>query len=204
MNLKLSFRPLVGGLGIVPSTRRRWATLGLIAEGDGQRWLLTACHALGDLSYGTRLAIHQGPSASPGAPICDADASDVRQDFALDAAAVPLVPSGVGVAPEVIGLGRVGVVRQAVQGETVIRVGVETGLVRGNVDLATPGRIEIVRPANYPTSYSVGEPGDSGAVWLSYPDLDLIGLHIAKSHGGFAIASPLDAVLASLRLAPLQ
>jgi len=72
-------------------------------------------------TQGSKVSIYQGQWSSPGPPVCDTDASDIRHDFALDAAAVPLVPSGVDVAPEVIGLGRTGVVGHAVVGMTLIR-----------------------------------------------------------------------------------
>lgn len=151
----------------------------------------------------SRCTPHHASKPPIQSPICDADGSEILQDPAFDAAAFPLLPL-VDAVPEIVGLGRVGAVGEAVEGMPVVRVGVVTGLVRGVVTLATPQRIEIARPGHYPAGYCLGEPGDSGAVWLSYPNLDLIGLHIAKSHAGLAIASPLKAVLQPLGLAPLQ
>jgi hypothetical protein len=197
--LKIPYRPLMGGIGIVPSTTRRWATAGFFAQGHGKRWLVTAAHAIGPLAPGTSLTIHQGPWGQSGLEIAVATDQEILINAALDITAIP-VAAGLLIRPEIVGLGAWSGPAGLTVGAEVVKVGVGSGFVRGRVTAINGSEIRIGRLANYPAQYSVAETGDSGAAWLTWPSLSVAAVHTGKAASGEAIASSAGDLLASLGL----
>lgn len=203
MNLRLAYRPLKGGVGIVPSTTRRWATLGLIAEGSGRRWIVTAAHAVGPIAADGALAIHQGPWKEAGHDICNVAGSDILVAPALDVAAVPITVPGVTCVPEIADLGRWTGIEKAEAGQRVVKVGAGSGFTAGVVASAAGGVVTIAPAPGCPAGYRIAESGDSGAAWLAWPTLRLTALHRAVSSAGNAIAADIDDALTAMSLTPL-
>lgn len=185
---KLAYRPVCGGVGIVPSTTRRWATLGCLAVGQGRTWLVTAEHAVGAVNLGATLTIHQGPWGQPFQDIAQALEHELLRDPVLDLIAVPL-SAGVTVVPEILGLGVWSGVRTPAVGDVVVKVGVGSGLVRGIVRAVGPDRFRVGLLPTYPVEYSLGETGDSGAAWLTWPALAVAGIHTGTNTLGEALVS---------------
>lgn len=192
---KLAWRPLVGGVGIVPSTTRRWATLGVLAQGHGRRWLVTAAHAVGAVAAGQRVAVTQGPWGQPGHEVADALDTELLVDAGRDLAAVPLL-AGVGVTGATAGLGPWPGLAAVAVGDAVVMMGASSGLVRGEVVALTATGFRVGRPAGAPAGYLLGESGDSGAAWLTWPALGVAGVHTGLNAAGEALASDAAAVLA--------
>lgn len=184
---KLAWRPLVGGVGIVPSTTRRWATLGALAQGHGRQWLVTAAHAVGAVAPGDSITIHQGPWGQPGHEVAVALGSELLADAALDLVAVPLL-AGTPVAGATAGLGPWTGLAAVAVGDVVVKVGASSGLVRGEVVAVTPTGFRVGLPAGHPAGYLLGESGDSGAAWLAWPALGVAGFHTGLNHAGEALA----------------
>jgi hypothetical protein len=197
--LKITYRPLMGGAGIVPSTTRRWATAGVFAQGHGRRWLVTAGHAIGSLDPGAHLSISQGPWGQPGQDIALATDQEILRNSGLDIAAVP-VPDLLQIRPAIVGLGPWSAPTIAVVGMEVVKVGVGSGFVRGRVTAVNGSEIRIGRLLEYPDQYSLAEAGDSGAAWLTWPSLSVVAIHTGKAASGEAVASNAVDVLASLGL----
>lgn len=201
MNLKLAFRPLMSGVGIVPSTSRKWATLGLIARGGGRTWIVTAGHSLKPVVTNQPVTIFQGPW-NARSEIVSSSFEQIIFNDQFDVAAAPLNPN-IEVAPEVVHLGRWGEVIAPQEGVAVVRVGVGTGMVKGTIAAVQGASVYISRPSGYPLEYTVGEPGDSGALWLTWPNLDIVAIHRAKSATGSAVATALVNALPAMNLEPI-
>jgi len=201
MNLKLAYRPLLGGVGIVVSSTRKWATLGLIAQGDVLKWAITAAHAIGTISLNDRITVFQGPW-NDALAISNVEASEIRINSSLDVAAIPIMKT-VAAESAIVNLGVWGAIATPAVNMEVVRVGVGSGIARGKVESMQGSRVRICRPAGYPSDYSVGEAGDSGALWLGYPGLELISLHLAKGNDGVAISTAVEVALPALGLQPI-
>lgn len=201
-NEKLAFRPLRAGVGIVASTDRRWATLGLILDGAGRHWGLTARHALGELAADPAIVVAQGPWNTAGIAIAHCTVAELRiAPAAMDAVAFPL-DAGIATTRETCGLGAwQGPPRLPVAGERVVKVGAKTGLTMGRVHSVNGARVEIAHLPDYPAAYLLSDNGDSGALWQSFPDLTPLALHCERQVGdGRAAATALVPILAALDL----
>lgn len=197
-NNQLTFRPLLSGLQVFGETAREFGTIGLFADGFGERWLVTALHVVspaGGFAPGQRL--FQPDDLDP--PVGDTVAA--MADAALDVVAVRLRPSAL-VVDEVLGLGVLGSPVVPTVGMRVQKVGAQTGLTEGLVSMVAPDRIEIGRPSGFPIGYDLGQRGDSGAVWVTADTHAPVAIHTGVSVAAdrLARATRVDSALALLGL----
>ena len=199
MNERLGYRPLLAGVGIVPSPEGRWATLGLILTDNGRAWGLTALHALGNLSANPLIDIAQGPQGSAGTSIASCRRADLRLSQPLDVVAFP-IGTAIATRTEVAGLGPWRrAARLPLPGERVVKVGARSGITAGRVLRVTGSSVEIERLPDYPHTYKLADGGDSGAVWFSHPALEPLAVHRAlQAQGGRALATTVVDALAAL------
>jgi len=191
------------GMGIVNPACGLPGTLGLIARdaADQSLWIVSCYHVL------VRPPDWNGAPASPqesvelvsarGVPYARVDA--LRANAQLDCAAARIT----GDVDVELNLPTTGLPPAApVECEPrmdVIKFGAVTGETRGRIETVQPSLRIGARPGQ---RGQLSSPGDSGAVWFVEATGAPVALHRKGNVSGveFALASPITAVLAALRL----
>jgi hypothetical protein len=200
-------RPVCPGLRILNPECGTPGTIGLFGRDEHDRtWIVSCRHVLlrpaevPDDQLAGPEEIHQPGPGLAYSVIADSDVT--RQNLALDCAAAVLRPA-LALDPGVFGLGSVlGRPAQPRLRMRVIKSGAQTGVTRGVVTLVGGSRIRISLPDDAAEDTILSMGGDSGAVWFEEDTLAPIGLHRRGNVAGveFALASPMDAVMATLQL----
>ena len=200
----LTYRPLRAGVAILSGVVDQYGTLGCFARAaDGTVWLISCYHVLGRIDFTAFQPgeeIFQPDSGTAAAHV--ATTSVDRADSQLDCAAA-LVASGMEVANEILGLGRIDPLPAApLLGQHVCKYGVATELTEGVVTAIDGDDITIHPPNGFPSGYKLSAIGDSGALWLEQGSLRPVALHKQGAVGTEekAIGTAITAVLSSLRL----
>lgn len=203
---------LRGGISISDSRRNVAGTLGarVIDRATGDAMILSNRHVLaGDWAARTDQPILQ-PGRLDGGTGADTVAGLTRTAMSrdLDAAVATLVGQR-RLVNEQAGLGPIRGVARAALGITVVKSGRTSGVTSGRVTglagvtrMSYAGVSRLIRQVIAIEPVDGGEvsrPGDSGAIWLSDPERNGVGLHFAGSDTPErALAIDLTAVLAAL------
>ncbi len=200
---RLPFPVLRGGIRILNPANGHPGTLGLICTANGtDRWILSCYHVLCRL---------EGAPFTPGEPIYQptedpanlvarlvAGMADPVRDFAA-----ALIEPGRPAAADIIGMPFLGTPEDPVAGMEVLKSGMMSGVTTG-VITSVSGDVVRVEPAEgFPEEYSLSQPGDSGAIWVSRRTCAPVAMNFAGEDTGAAFARgiAIRTVLASLNLA---
>lgn len=204
-NSDLAFRPLLAGTSILNARVNEPGTLGYIASDDsGGLWLISAYHVLCNsslLAYTTDEVIYQPAAAAPENGVAVTRAA--RADVNLDCAAAQLDAGVIGLNYQ-LGIGPAAAPIAPAAGMRVVKSGAASGVTEGIVISVTGIDVVIQIDPVYPTNFVLSEPGDSGAVWLEQQSRSPVALHSGRQSPRRATAVSFPAVLAALRLKPLQ
>lgn len=198
-NHKLAFRPLIAGTMISSAEVRRAGTIGCFATSTGlDCWAVTAGHVISTLR--TPIVPVGQPNFADAGSIITAVGRPARYAPApMDIAAIQL-REDINVSRATLELGQWRRMAMPLVGMPVIKSGCATGVTRGVIRAVRFDEFEVSPDLGMPAGYSGYDQGDSGAAWISVETGDLVGIHVAKTHAGTAIAVPIDRALAGLGL----
>jgi endonuclease G len=199
------FRPLRGGIVVVAATRQQFGTLGIIVTQTGSdRWGLTCAHVLGPVGGPVPQgdAVFQPDNSAPSFRVGGTVAARANQT--LDCAAF-LIDAAVTTSEEILGIGAASAPVAPVPGMRVFKSGRSTEITEGVINTINGNTIEIKLHPDFPATYDLSDPGDSGAVWLEQESRAPVALHRAGTTSGssFATTSDIRAVLTALGLSLL-
>lgn len=223
-------RPIVGGISAahyaVNITTLGCFCRSTLAVDYGRRYMLSCNHAFANMNNGTLLVdpILQPSPGDGGGSSPDGDIVGHLARFVplqldgstpnyVDAAIAELAP-GVEVRREICTIGSLQGIKAARENMRVRKHGRTSGYTEGiidsvNFDWTIPyttgaathwvriSRHLLVTPVGYP---SFGLPGDSGSVVVARDSRRAVGLYIAGTTGGYAIASPIGKVCSALKI----
>ncbi|MBN1513287.1 MAG: hypothetical protein JXB13_14825 [Phycisphaerae bacterium] len=202
----LTYRPLIGGVGITAQGGLGIGTLGLIAYDDSGTWMVSNYHVLcrHDLSaFAEGEGVYQCFFQTGDDPVGRLVAG--RASTQLDCAAARVEP-GIAAEPWVLEFGAVTAFAAPEVGRRVIKSGLATGITEGIIREVSGDRVRIEPPASFPARYNLSDIGDSGSVWIDVETRSARVLHSLTRDGhteaafGYAMPAVMDAL--RLRLAP--
>jgi hypothetical protein len=203
-NHTLAYRPLIAGVCVYNPLINEPGTLGFIGTSNGtDRWIVSCYHVLArDPRAPSTLPLTNGESIFQGSAHDGVVAvTDVtKADPAGDCAAARVL-AGQQATGAVLGIGAVAPVVPPTPGMAVLKCGIETGITEGVIVKVDAGRVLIGPLPGFPRGYALGGKGDSGALWMTKDTHAAVALHLGiRTLDGVAVATPVDAVLASLQL----
>ncbi len=198
----MTYRPLIGGIGIFNPAIRRIGTLGMIVHDpvSDKRWMISASHVLvpgpsdGDAaSYEIFQPIDGMPPVAMQHP--------EMVDLNLDCAAALIEPT-IQSEESIVEIPFLNSLAVAVEGVRVIKSGYATGVTEGIIRRVNGDQVEIESPPTYPVEYELSEQGDSGAIWLERSTCSPVAMHVRGNTTGVerAYAIRIQAVFNALDL----
>lgn len=195
-NHLLAQRPLRGGVIVRNPFCAAPGTLGFIATSDdNDRWIVSCYHVLVREDFGDEFDDGEPIHQPEGQRVATLSAN--RVDKRLDCAAALIDPAIDGLA-KILGLETIAQPIAAEEGMMLLKSGISTGVTEGRVrKVQSDGTIEIERTHR---DAELSEKGDSGALWVERETGAAVGLLTGVDTHGFACASPIEDVLATLGL----
>ena len=198
----MTYRPLIGGIGVTAPQVQSAGTLGIIAYDDSGPWIVSNYHVLcrADLSpFQEGEPVYQCFIQPGDTPVARLVKGKAFPD--LDCAAARAEP-GIDTMPWILELGSIIEYKQPLEGRRVIKSGLATGVTEGIIRDITGDVVRIEAPDNYPARYDLSNIGDSGSVWVDVEWRAAVVLHNrtqdGQSEAAFGYAMP--AVMNALQL----
>lgn len=170
---------LQGGMGIVNPVIERPGTLGLVATHGGTLYIVSCYHVLSKDPFAKGEPILRADGDGGSLPVAFVD----RGLPELDVAAA-MVAEGVEAVEGILGLGRLALPAEPMEGMPVVKIGHATGRTEGRVSRLDGDDVWIVAEGDESTTISEG--GDSGAVWVCRDSLAPVVLHTGSNDTGMA------------------
>ena len=93
---------------------------------------------------------------------------------------------------EILGIGTASAPIAPVPGMRVVKSGRSTEITEGVINTINGNTIEIKLHPDFPATYDLSDPGDSGAVWLEQESRAPVALHRAGTTSGPSFATTSD------------